>query len=82
MMKAARTQVTTFAVALDMFKADVGYYPKGTNGLNDLVVKPADARNWKQYMELIPLDPWQHPYILRVSRQNQYKRLRPLVGRA
>jgi general secretion pathway protein G len=59
-MMATRTQMSTYATALDMFKADTGHYP---TVLNDLVVQPANTPNWHQYMDQIPLDPWQHPYI-------------------
>ena len=58
--KQAVTQMSTFATSLDMFEVDNGHYPKS---LNDLMVQPRDSQNWKQYMEKIPLDPWQHPYI-------------------
>jgi general secretion pathway protein G len=58
--KIASSQISTFATAIEMFKVDTGHYPKT---LNDLVVQPSNARNWRQYMEEIPLDPWQHPYI-------------------
>jgi general secretion pathway protein G len=62
---AAHTQIATFGTALDAFEVDNGYYPKGRNGLQDLVVQPRDAQNWKgPYMKNeIPLDPWGHPYI-------------------
>lgn len=63
-LTAAGTQISTFSTALDAFEVDNGYYPKGKNGLNDLVVQPRDAQNWKgPYMKEIPLDPWQQPYI-------------------
>jgi general secretion pathway protein G len=57
---AATAQLSTFATSLDMFEVDNGHYPKS---LNDLMVQPRDATNWRQYMESIPLDPWQHPYV-------------------
>jgi general secretion pathway protein G len=62
---AAQSQIATFGTALDAFEVDNGFYPKGKNGLQDLVQQPRDARNWKgPYMkDQIPLDPWQHPYI-------------------
>lgn len=59
-VKAAKTQLSTFATALDMFEVDSGHYPKS---LNDLVVQPRDASSWRQYMESVPVDPWQHPYV-------------------
>jgi general secretion pathway protein G len=59
----AQTQIGAFATALDLFEVDNGHFPKGKNGLNDLVTQPRDAQNWHQYADHIPLDPWQHPYI-------------------
>jgi len=62
---AAESQIATFGTALDAFEVDNGFYPKGRNGLNDLVVQPRDTPNWKgPYLKgAIPNDPWQHPYI-------------------
>ena len=63
---AARTQLATFATALDAFEVDNGYYPKGSEGLKDLIIQPRDAVNWKgPYLRAteIPLDPWGNPYV-------------------
>lgn len=63
-IKATITQISAFKTALDMFEVDNGYYPKGRNGLLDLVQKPRDAVNWHgPYLENIPKDPWQNEYI-------------------
>lgn len=64
-LTAAQSQVSTFGTALDAFEVDNGYYPKGKNGLVDLVQPPRDAQNWRgPYMKSeIPLDPWGHPYV-------------------
>jgi general secretion pathway protein G len=60
---ATKTQINAFDTALNMFEVDNGHYPRGKNGLNDLVVRPKDATSeWHQYMDSVPLDPWQHPY--------------------
>ncbi len=59
----ATTQIAAFASALDLFEVDNGHFPRGKNGLNDLVNQPRDAQNWHQYADHIPLDPWGHPYI-------------------
>ena len=64
--QAAVTQISTFRTALDAFEVDNGYYPKGKNGLQDLIVQPRDAQNWRgPYLQTdrIPLDPWQGEYI-------------------
>ena len=62
---AAISQIATFGTALDAFEVDNGYYPKGKSGLNDLVVQPRDATNWRgPYMkDKIPNDPWGFPYV-------------------
>lgn len=40
---AARTQISNFGTALDAYEIDMGSYPRGKNGLNDLVVAPANS---------------------------------------
>lgn len=62
---AAQTQIATFGTALDAFEVDTGSYPRGQDGLMQLVVAPADVQNWRgPYLKSdIPLDPWGHPYI-------------------
>lgn len=62
---AAQTQISTFGTALDAFEVDTGSYPRGQDGLGQLVGAPADVQNWRgPYLKSdIPLDPWGHPYI-------------------
>lgn len=65
-LTAAATQIKIFSSALDQFEIDNGYYPRGKNGLNDLITMPRDAANWRgPYLstDAIPPDPWQLPYI-------------------
>jgi len=64
--QAARTQITTFRTALDAYEVDNGGYPRGRNGLQDLIVQPRDAQNWRgPYLQTdrIPQDPWGGEYI-------------------
>src|SRR5512140_33621 len=59
-----QTQISAFKTALDAFEVDNGYYPRGRNGLGDLVQKPRDAVNWRgPYLESIPKDPWGNDYL-------------------
>lgn len=59
-----QTQISAFKTALDAFEVDNGYYPRGRNGLADLVQKPRDAVNWRgPYLESIPKDPWGNDYL-------------------
>ena len=62
---AAQSQLTTFGTALDAFEVDNGYYPKGKNGLQDLVQQPRETTQWKgPYLKsAIPNDPWGRPYV-------------------
>src|SRR5215471_11685841 len=63
---AATTQIATFKTALDAFEVDNGFYPKGKNGLQDLIVQPRETQNWRgPYLQTdkIPLDPWQNEYV-------------------
>jgi general secretion pathway protein G len=63
--KATVAQIGSFKTALDMFEADNGTYPKGRNGLQDLVVRPSYCKpdEWHQYLDKIPKDPWNNDYI-------------------
>ncbi|MDX9754405.1 MAG: type II secretion system major pseudopilin GspG [bacterium] len=61
---AAQTQISNFSVALDAFEVDNGFYPKGRDGLGDLVDEPNDAKSWHgPYLKEIPLDPWGNEYV-------------------
>lgn len=64
-LTAAKTQIATFGTALDAYEVDVGAYPKGRAGLEDLVQQPRDAQNWRgPYLKgEIPLDPWGNAYV-------------------
>ncbi|MEI6341832.1 MAG: type II secretion system major pseudopilin GspG [Verrucomicrobiota bacterium] len=69
---AAESQIATFGTALDAFEVDVGRYPKGRNGLLDLVTAPRDAQNWRgPYMKNdIPKDPWGNDYVYECPGKN------------
>jgi general secretion pathway protein G len=62
---AAQTQISTFGTALDAYEVDTGSYPRGTDGLQQLVVQPPDVTGWRgPYLKSdIPPDPWGHPYV-------------------
>ncbi len=69
---AAASQIATFGTALDAFEVDMGYYPKGRNGLTELVNAPRDASKWKgPYMKNdIPKDPWDQEYVYECPGKN------------
>lgn len=61
---AATTQLSSFKTALDAYEVDMGSYPKGKDGLKELVTAPRNAKNWRgPYIETIPKDPWGNDYI-------------------
>ena len=51
--------------ALHLFKLDNGYYPTTAEGLQALVQKPANARNYNPdgYLDRLPIDPWGNAYV-------------------
>ena len=63
---ATQTQIATFKTVLDTYEVDNGFYPKGRNGLIDLIQQPRDAQNWRgPYLQAdaVPKDPWGNDYI-------------------
>ena len=60
---ATQTQISAFSTALEAFEVDNGYFPKGKDGLRDLVQQPKDTPQWHRSLDSIPNDPWGHPYI-------------------
>jgi len=69
---AASSQISAFGTALDAFEVDNGYYPKGKDGLSDLIQQPRDASSWKgPYLKSeIPLDPWGSAYTYECPGKN------------
>ena len=70
---AAKTQISTFETALDAFEVDMGRYPKGRNGLQELVEPPREGQNnWRgPYLKTgIPKDPWGNDYIYESPGKN------------
>lgn len=62
---AATAQIRNFRAALAAFEIDNDRFPKGRDGLFELLRRPNNARNWHgPYLEQgIPKDPWGHDYI-------------------
>jgi general secretion pathway protein G len=63
---AAKSQISILGTALDAYEVDMGSYPKGKSGLNDLLNAPSGGDlNWKgPYIKNeIPKDPWGNDYI-------------------
>jgi general secretion pathway protein G len=64
---AAQTQISILKNALNAFEVDMGYYPKGSSGLLELIQVPrTGTSNWHgPYIDSdsIPKDPWQNDYL-------------------
>ena len=62
---AARTDVSSLAQAIKLYKIDNGHYPTAAQGLDSLVRKPVaetDLKNWRAYLDKVPSDPWGRSY--------------------
>ena len=72
---AAKSQISSFELALDSFEVDTGFYPQGNAGLNALVEEPSGAQNWKgPYLKQgIPPDPWGNSYVYNFPGKNNAK---------
>ncbi len=61
----ARQDIRAVQSALEMYKLDNYVYPTTDQGLQALVQKPSTdpaPPHWKQYLDRIPIDPWDQPY--------------------
>lgn len=64
----ARQDIRALESALGLYRLDNHFYPSTDQGIEALVAKPSgepEARNWNPggYIDRMPLDPWQRPYI-------------------
>ncbi len=61
----AKADIRALESALNLYKLDNFVYPTTDQGLQALVSKPSgtpEPRNWKQYMDRMPKDPWGNDY--------------------
>ena len=67
-VQVARAQIESLEKALDQFRLDTRHYPSAEQGLDALVIKPANEANWTgPYLKkAVPTDPWGRPYVYRV----------------
>ena len=68
--KSATIQIRDFEQALELYKLDVGRFPRSGEGLEALVRQPSGAKGWNgPYLKKdeLPMDPWGNPYEYRVS---------------
>lgn len=58
----AKRDVQVLSGVISKFFVDTGRYPTNAEGLNALMTKPADLKEWSQYLDKLPNDPWNQPY--------------------
>jgi general secretion pathway protein G len=60
----ARQDIRAFGAALDLYRLDNFRYPTTDQGLQALVARPADAKNWRPegYVKQLSKDPWGNDY--------------------
>lgn len=70
----AKSQIDSFAKALDSFRLDVGRFPTTEEGLGALTVKPSNTKNWSgPYLRKdVPSDPWGRPFVYRQTEQGDF----------
>lgn len=71
--KSAGIQIRDFEQALELYKLDVGRFPRSNEGLQALVQQPGGAQGWNgPYLKKseLPDDPWGNPYVYRSPGQN------------
>lgn len=70
--KTAKVQIESLSTSLELFKLDTGRYPDAREGLDALVARPANVKNWNgPYLKKnkVPPDPWGQPYHYRYPGQ-------------
>ena len=63
----AKADLRALSTAIDLFKADNGYYPGNEDGLKALIQRPSGVRRWPEggYLKgrsTAPKDPWGNDY--------------------
>jgi general secretion pathway protein G len=75
-VKAARTQLTNFTLAINRFELDAGRFPTTSEGLRVLVEKPSGdiSKTWSgPYLDgdVVPKDQWETPWNYRQPGQHR-----------
>ncbi len=63
---AAKTDIANLSQALKLYKLDNQRFPTAEQGLQALVTRPAAGpapANWRPYIDKLPTDPWNRPYV-------------------
>ncbi len=69
---AAKADITTIGLALDLFETDIGHYPSSLDEL--MTVGSNSATAWKgPYLKKTPIDPWGKPYEYKLITGSDYQ---------
>ena len=75
-VEVAKAQLEDLSAGLDLFKLDVGRYPRNDEGLQVLVKTDSDIMGWNgPYLrkKRVPLDPWSRDYVYAMpGNENDY----------
>jgi len=70
----ARQDIRALEASLNLYKLDNYVYPTTDQGLEALIQEPSspEPANWKEggYLDRLPLDPWQQPYLFLSPGEN------------
>lgn len=71
--KVARAQMDALEKALDQYRMEIGAFPTPVQGLEALMTQPAGIPKWQgPYLKkAVPLDPWGHAYIYKLSESQR-----------
>jgi general secretion pathway protein G len=67
-LQRASTEISNMKVPLSRYEIDVGHFPTSEEGLQSLVTQPPGLPEGKwqgPYLDRVPVDPWNKPYIYR-----------------
>ena len=61
---AAKADIRAIESAMKLYRMDNFKYPTTDQGVEALVTRPAEAKNWPSggYLDQVPKDPWGEPY--------------------
>ncbi len=59
----ALTDIQTMKSQLATFRLDVGRYPTTEEGLESLTLPEGEIQGARTYLDNLPVDPWNNPYI-------------------
>ena len=72
-VQTAKMEIKNIGAALDLFRIDVGRYPKQEEGLQALMTQPDGLNSWAgPYIDKKDVlnDPWGTPYIYKIPGQH------------